>query len=86
MLIKIPNVSQGVTPVLCPVVSHPATLNGQFTHHQKYIFSLLHAELFINAHSFGVSCLVLKISAVETEVSVSRNPDAVTQDNPQTLL
>ena len=40
-------------------------LKGQFTPNQKYMFYLLPVEIFINLDSFGVSCLVLEISAVE---------------------
>ena len=40
-------------------------LKGQFTPKKKYIFSLFPVELFINLDSFGVSCLVSEISAVE---------------------
>ena len=40
-------------------------LKGQFIPNQKYILFLLPVVLFINLDSFGVSCLVLEISAVE---------------------
>ena len=41
-------------------------LKGQLT--PKYIFFLLHEVLFISLDTFGVSCLVLGILAVEISV------------------
>ena len=38
---------------------------GSSPQNHKYIFFLLHLVLFISLNCFGVSCLVLEISAVE---------------------
>ena len=37
---------------------------------KKYIFFLLLVVLFISLDSFGVSCLVLEISAIELDIEI----------------
>ena len=76
--------------------------SGEIRYHLKGQFSLSPVELFISLDSFDVSCLVLEISTVEisafsvngallvvknsTVMSLSKNHDPVTQDNPQSWL
>ena len=86
------SVSQGVSPTL----HQPST--DRSPQNLTSIFLLLPVELFIRLDSFGVSCLVLKILAVEISafslngalfveyMYLSRNHDPVTQNIAQSLL